>query len=362
MRQKTATGTVSYDADTMLGTSSRVYKVTSFGAGVMEAWIPVQATGEVVATFERSCYVARPDGRLVCIAGDRADDGPAMLKVDFGHPLDMDALGVKVGLPVYVQGGDLILGGHIRLRVADAIPWTPPAVGRSAPADAITRRLRTLVEDLTPFVPDSGLAPFVPHAEDLANGRPVQVGTQSQTASLALPRVIDIVRGLSCRDESEVDGGVRGLVGLGPGLTPSGDDFLGGMMIALRALYRPAGGDTSSCEADSDMHIMTSVLAECVMRNAGAGTTRISASHLAYAAEGVGTAAMHRLLKAILGADADADCSPAALRVAGVGHTSGWDCLAGLFVGIHVALISRFAHGLSGLRPSVTSTRHRVRA
>ena len=33
---------------------------------------------------------------------------------------------------------------------------------------------------------------------------------------------------------------VSRLVGLGPGLTPSGDDFLGGMMIALGLLGRPA--------------------------------------------------------------------------------------------------------------------------
>ena len=33
------------------------------------------------------------------------------------------------------------------------------------------------------------------------------------------------------------------LIGLGPGLTPSGDDFIGGMLIALRMLGKHGAAD-----------------------------------------------------------------------------------------------------------------------
>ena len=345
----------------MLEPSSRVYNVTSFGAGLMDGSPPSGPLGEVIATFEHSCYVAGPDGRLICIAGDEVDDGPAMLKVAFCHPFDTGAFGVRVGMPVYVQDGDLLLGPHVRLRFAGATPWTPPAISRSAPPGTIMRCLRALVEDLTPVVPDAGLAPLVLHAEDLANGRRVRVGAQSQIVGLALPGVSAIVNGLSRRREREIDDGVRALVGFGPGLTPSGDDFLGGMIVALRSLCRAASGDDSWSEAASHMNTMTSVLADRVVCSAAAGTTRISAALLRYAAEGVGSAAVHRLIALILRADVGPHCSHAALQVAGVGHTSGWDCLAGLFVGMHVALASRDSDGLGDPRPSFAPARAGVR-
>ena len=345
----------------MLEPSSREYNVTSFGAGLIEYPPPSGPLGEVIATFEHSCYVAGPNCRLICIAGDQAGDGPAMLKVAFCHRFDMGAFGVRVGMPVFIQGGDLFLGAHIRLRLAGAIPWTPPAVSRSAPPGTIMRCLRTLVEDLTLVLPDTGLAPLVPHVEDLANGRQVRVGTQSQIVSLALPGVSDIVNGLSSRSKREIDNGVRALVGFGPGLTPSGDDFLGGTIIALRSLCAGTGGYSPSCYAESGMDIMTSVLADCIVRRAAAGTTRISAALLTYATEGVASAAVHRLVRVILEADTRSQCSRAALQVACVGHTSGWDCLAGLFVGIHIALASCYSEGLGDSRPSSAPVRHGVR-
>ncbi|MCH7615956.1 MAG: DUF2877 domain-containing protein [Nitrospinae bacterium] len=136
---------------------------------------------------------------------------------------------------------------------------------------------------------------------------------------------------------------------------------MGGMIVALRSVYRAAGGHASSWEADSDMDISTSALAEGVVRNAAAGTTRISAALLTYAAEGVASAGVHRLVRRILEADIRSRCSRAAVQVAGVGHTSGWDCLAGLFVGMHIALATRDAEPSGDPRPSVPTAQARVR-
>ena len=59
-----------------------------------------------------------------------------------------------------------------------------------------------------------------------------------------------------------------------------------------------------------------------------ADTTALSAAHLAAAAEGFGSAALHELLRAIVAGDAAA--MPERLSaVAAIGHSSGWDALAG---------------------------------
>src|SRR5262249_37413668 len=75
------------------------------------------------------------------------------------------------------------------------------------------------------------------------------------------------------------------LLGLGPGLTPSGDDFIGGVLIALALIGLSALRDR-----------LWSALAPL----APAATNQISCAHLAAAAQGLGHAALHAALGEIL--------------------------------------------------------------
>lgn len=106
---------------------------------------------------------------------------------------------------------------------------------------------------------------------------------------------------------------VSGLVGLGSGLTPAGDDFVGGAMIALRLAGRP---DKASA-----------IWSQVEALGAGA-TTVLSRAMLRAAAEGIGGEALHEVLAAL--AAGDQARFPALLAaVDRIGHTSGWDALAG---------------------------------
>jgi hypothetical protein len=106
---------------------------------------------------------------------------------------------------------------------------------------------------------------------------------------------------------------VYALVGLGPGLTPSGDDYLGGAMVALRALGKDAAADA---------------LWRSVRPRAVAGTHAISRAHLAAAAEGEANEALHECLDELFAPRAARWAAPLA-RLDKVGHCSGWDGLAG---------------------------------
>jgi hypothetical protein len=101
------------------------------------------------------------------------------------------------------------------------------------------------------------------------------------------------------------------LIGLGPGLTPAGDDFVGGAMIALRAFGEPALADRVAAWALP--------LAE---RNTG----KISRAHLRCAAAGEGHEALHDLLGSFEEKHLD--------RLARIGHTSGLDAAAGALLAL----------------------------
>jgi hypothetical protein len=111
-------------------------------------------------------------------------------------------------------------------------------------------------------------------------------------------------------------GPLAALLGLGPGLTPSGDDFLGGALVALHLLGRDA-----LCDA------IWAALAPHIP----ASTNEISAAHLAAAAQGFGSAALHALLDDVLAGRVDS--LPARIAaLAAIGHTSGWDALVGAII------------------------------
>ena len=96
--------------------------------------------------------------------------------------------------------------------------------------------------------------------------------------------------------------------------------------MALRAMHNTA----SLFSVDA--------LAGCVTKHAAAKTTRISAAMLEQSARGYGSAAQHRLLLSLLGVDDSSDTVNAALDLIRTGHTSGWDALAGILLGIYCGL------------------------
>jgi hypothetical protein len=100
-------------------------------------------------------------------------------------------------------------------------------------------------------------------------------------------------------------------------LTPSGDDFIGGLLIALHTLGR----------IDK-----ARLLAKHLLPVAAAATGTISFAHLRCAAEGTGSQALHDISAALYRADR-AKIISGLSTIDRMGHSSGWDMLAGLVCG-----------------------------
>jgi hypothetical protein len=109
-------------------------------------------------------------------------------------------------------------------------------------------------------------------------------------------------------------------------LTPSGDDLLGGTLIALRALGWLRVADT---------------LADWLLPRARVRTHPISYAHLACAAGGEGSAALHDALRALCSPDGPVARPLAALG--SIGHSSGWDALAGAALVIRLDATARLS-------------------
>jgi hypothetical protein len=136
---------------------------------------------------------------------------------------------------------------------------------------------------------------------------------------VARPILAGLTVALENGDRWLAAGAATRLIGLGPGLTPSGDDVLVGIEAALHALARPTAGFLGIATGGVEGR-----------------TTALAATLLRHAAAGEFAERLHVLLAALLGSDDEA--IPAAIdRAVAWGATSGTDCLLGVLIGLDVA-------------------------
>jgi hypothetical protein len=173
------------------------------------------------------------------------------------------------------------IGERVSLSVEQT--WAPPPLAPHTMPD-----LRALREASRGRVPAEGLGGLVIDAHNSLSGH----------AQPGLDAIDRWLVGNTLEPEAEM------LIGLGPGLTPSGDDYLGGVLLALNQLQRAS-------QARALWRWLEPRLAR---------TSDISGAHLRAAAAGEAHEALHAVLAGDLALE----------KLDGVGHTSGWDALAGV--------------------------------
>ncbi|WP_246148895.1 DUF2877 domain-containing protein [Nonomuraea turkmeniaca] len=117
------------------------------------------------------------------------------------------------------------------------------------------------------------------------------------------------------------------LIGLGPGLTPSGDDVLAGLLVTLRHVGRAARTERAVWLADW--------LGATVTFDARTRTTPLSATLLHCAARGEASPEVLAVLRGVTGEQA---LEPALNRLRRLGHTSGADLAQGVAIGVRAVL------------------------
>jgi len=244
------------------------------GIGAAEA-LAHSGQARVLASFPRALYVATPGG-IAAFVAPGVEPGPLHVLLDAAPTREAARIGLA-GVPVW----------------RGALP-DPRSLAAALP----------LVLQVLEPVAGSNLVP----------------AERAAAAIVAL-------------DRGDLPEAAARLGGAGPGLTPAGDDALGGILFARRALAGDAcGGDLVA--------IASSVR-----------TTGISGAFLLWAARGQALAPVHDLLAAAVAGDVAAAAS-AARALGGIGHSSGADFAQGLSWGL------RLAPGGGSLRPPTANFQH----
>ncbi|MEL0325067.1 MAG: DUF2877 domain-containing protein [Rhodospirillales bacterium] len=134
--------------------------------------------------------------------------------------------------------------------------------------------------------------------------------------TIAQPALIDLCLFLRDKKTAPVPA-IKSLLGLGPGLTPSGDDFLIGMMLVLHTV------------GEKDLFLK---LAKIVKNFASLQTSSISNAHLSAMTDSAqANCLLHELLFALQGKKS---IKQALIRAENFGHSSGKDAIAGIITAL----------------------------
>lgn len=272
------------------------------------ATLRAHASGTVIAVFRRSFYIQFGHD-VVCVGSLGLGKGPLNVLTVVPAGLAWPAHGVVRQQNVSRSGSMVMVGEHLRLDLNGADVWRPPALREFSRAD-LEKGLRLLAESAQRRVP-GGLGGLL----TTLNKPSVPPGSENDALlQAALWPIAAVWQWLDAAlaGSPESPPPTEGLVALGPGLTPSCDDFLCGVMATLNYLGH---GEIAAR------------LAASVLPVAERETSLISAVYLRCAAKGHASAVLYDAIESVLHGGRGLEARLDAVHT--VGHTSGWDSLVG---------------------------------
>ncbi len=289
-----------------------------------------------VGVFARCSLTADPSGTVLASHSRATYLLSASAEVLWLAPVDvpMHRRGVRVAgsLPRTAKGSTyqvadarLLLGDGTAIDLGAALAWEPERWSDPRhPSWTVPGRAADSAPDLLDGLPSPrGLGTLLPALTELARGGmpPSRAPQPTPLLAHAAPSVFGLARACREGDGAALLEHAAALVGLGEGLTPSGDDFVGGVLFGLAAL-RETGGRLSGCSPRA----LASFLDFSRRR-----TNRVSYALLADHVAGHGCEPAHRLVLALLGRASPETTRRAASDLVRVGHSTGWDVLTGLW-------------------------------
>lgn len=276
--------------------------------------------GKVLAALPTSIYLLGKNGEIIWVTLDGLPMHRRCLQASF-QPRSL-----RAEQTFFIQKACLRIGDGAAIVLDPAIEWEPPAIqeGEAETLPVVDARLTRLLAALLALGKGAGLGQAIPLISAVRAGDGVGTPVVDSLIARASSAILGAGRAMLDQDISRIASIGKDLVGLGPGLTPSGDDFLGGMLFAAYSLKMTYPEDFFwEDEGVRDL-----------VDWARTQTNPISHAVLHDLALGHGPEPLHEVVRSLL-MGRDLECPLAAVaRLIKIGHTSGWDILAGVLTGM----------------------------
>ncbi|EOL44590.1 DUF2877 domain-containing protein [Enterococcus caccae] len=269
--------------------------------------------GEVHSTFNRTINIICDSGELYTIAAEELDNAPNTLRVtNFFN--NRPQLIIKT--PVYSQNGRLMIGEIAAIEIQGASEWHYPEIEfpKKQEYSKISKRVDQLQGWLIPLESTGGYLLNKKQATTYEKMLHTMLWQESEQllAYLKEKQLFQAMKQL------------KRVIGLGPGLTPSGDDFLVGLALIFTTVHYP-------------YHSLKQWLFNS-RNELRKRTNIISFSALDWAIKGVARERIGSFLKELFYGESEVVLKRKMLAVLAIGSTSGGDMLTGMLEGIKLTL------------------------
>jgi len=278
--------------------------------------------GQVLAVFSNAAYLYSTQEELFWLVTENTPMHRRCLQIPFY------LCTLETGVDFTVVGNSLRIGDAITIDLANADRWTSRTFDpeRLLSLKAVNACFQEILTEVRCLPGPKGLGGAIGLIAGAAwNGDGCAVSSwEAALIDRGSPVIQGLMEACRARDMARIaQSGLR-LLGLGPGLTPSGDDYLGGLLFTahrLKAAY-PIEFRWSTVPISN------------FLRQARSMTNRISHTILSDLAHGHGPEPLHDLVNWVLQGETAQCLLSAVNRLIGIGHTSGWDMLAGALTGM----------------------------
>jgi hypothetical protein len=274
--------------------------------------------GQVLAAFSKAIYLLSDAGKLFWIT---TEDVPMHQRcMQISSPLPQPS----VGVPFHMEDHCLTIDPAFVFNLEAATDWFAPLVDPNHVLEIaqLSTRVQTYFSNLD-LSQAEGFGNFIPHILSLSQNESIHPQSVQLDPVLlfAQPLVLGMARACIEHDSAGVSQNADALIGLGAGLTPSGDDFLGGLLFAMKILQA----------AYPDSNLIDHSIPVDSYRSR---THFISFSLLKDLASGHALAPMHHLINGLLSEQSLESIYPYVSQLTPVGHSTGWDMLTGMLAGL----------------------------
>ncbi len=266
--------------------------------------------GRVHSVFQRVINIERPGGGLFTLACRDLDNAPDSVLVDSA---DFSDVQVVAHQRVTTVGKLMRVGPSLGIQFDAIKAWTGELPLYPHDTSLLRRNLNVLTGHLQRTTDGGGMLRL-----------PTGGSAFEHEVSAALAKRSGcLCEALLCRDLEEARVHAKSMIGLGPGLTPSGDDYLVGLFAALNVGRSPGLALRCTCLG--------------MIAGAELATNAISYAALSKAATGRVRAALSDFIERLLHGT-EFDFLAPLTRVLAIGSTSGSDIVAGIVSGLRLQL------------------------
>lgn len=277
------------------------------------------ACGQVLAGFSRAAYLVTEQAELFWLASQNAPMHLRGLRIAGPFPK------LVVGEHFFIEGECIKIAPDLTVDFGDSSTWAVSTIPAEAALemDQIPVRVKSIVLPSFDVSKASGFGRLIPKIYSMAANQLDDEAEIDPVLAFAWLGIHKIAKACLLPDMSALLQEANALVGLGKGLTPSGDDFLGGLLFCVNTLQRLYPGFIQLDSSEQALFI----------ESAKQRTHLISFTLLKDLTNGQAVEPLHEVINSLLSDQPLENIRPASYLIQ-IGHSTGWDLLTGMLTGL----------------------------